>query len=473
MLFLIVRYLLALAFIPCVGYPLTLWLVGARLGWSQVARWALAWAAGLGVISLEMLSLGLLGQSLTLANVVIPTAAIAGLLWVSYRCRYRANGSTVEPNASRPWNWLDKGLVFIIVFQILFSAVAALYLPLNTADAWGNWGLKGKAFFLEQALTFENLYERHGYYPLLVPLSLTWVYLGLGQINDGLVKAIFTLNLLALVALFYQFMRLAAFKRREALLATAYLTLAGGMLIRHSAVAQADVPLGLFYGLACLSFVAWTQQPEQIRYLAITGLGAGLSVWTKYEGLPHVVILTAVAGLFVALNWRRRQFPLAFQMLSVYILPIAVGLLPWLAFRQLHNLVSDGEHLGMLQVDQLPAVIRTMGLALVDIQRWGILWPVLGLTLLLNWRDLRRKVLFYPSLLLGLNLAFYVVAYLATSHVDLAAQINNTIHRLLLHIAPLTIFVVVLCVRSWFDNQRKFIAVLPPVVEGALRLTDR
>jgi uncharacterized membrane protein (GlpM family) len=182
----------------------------------------------------------------------------------------------------------------------------------------------------------------------------------------------------------------------------------------------------------------------------------------------------------VVFHRKHQTFAPAPLLLAVYSIPIALGLLPWDAFRRLNGIVIDSEHLNalqvdrLLQIDRLPTALGTIGSALIDVPRWGVVWPILGFALLLNWRDSFRRALFYPSLLMGLNLTFYVIAYLGTGHENLAEHIENTIHRLLLHILPLVIFVIALYVRSWVDRQREAVVTLAPVVDSAAReLVDK
>jgi len=441
----LVRLILAVSLLPIAGYPWATWLPGHAGDWPRSVRWSLGYLIGWGVVTLIMLSLALLQIKFSVSAVAAPTLLLASLGWIGERfSRGRAAPKAIASQTdAAPWRWPEKSLLAVLIFQIGFSFAEALYLPLHSSDAIRTWGYYGMAFHYRGAISFENMPGVHTYYPLLVPLAIAWVYLALGVVNDGLMKVLFPLLLAAFLRLYYHFSRQLGASRLVALLGTVYLTTAGGMLLRQSTLAMADMPLTVFYGLASLALLAWMRDLNSTHLLAVAGIGAGLTIWTKYEGLAHVVILTGVAGLYLWLNRRRALMTRWPKIALAYGLPILVGYVPWFVFRQLNNLSVDNEHVNLMRPDRLGTILITMGSAMfLDIVRWGVVWLLLVILLIMSWRRLRQPRLLYPSLLIVANLAFYVAAYLVTRHDEIVNQINDTIHRLLLHILPVTVLVI-------------------------------
>lgn len=454
MLAITLQSLLSLSIVCLVGYPIVYWLKARGLSWGWLGYLALSWVIGLGIVTLWLLIASMVALSLRVAYFVMLAGAlvIAGLLILNKLKSAKQPNRPAILNLTK-WPWFDKLLIALVIFQIVFATVIAIYIPLNTRDAWANWGLKGKAFFIEDTVTFRNISDRHNYYPLLVPLSLTWMYLGFGEVNDQFGKLVFPATLLALVCIMYEYARLFGFSRRMGLLVIAYLLTSGGMLMRHASIAQADMTLGVLYTIAALAFLAWLKAPEQVANLYITGIGSALTLWTKHEGLPHVAILLVLGGVAMILRWKKASLKWVGQ-LGGFALIVLLGWLPWVIFRWIYAIPVDNEHLSALRLSDSGTILLNLLTAMLDFQRWGILWVVFFLVMLIEmagWKSYDQAIL--RLLILG-NLGFYVVAYLFTSHVDLVGQIEDTIHRLFLHILPLCVFAIALGIGPEFSRLK-------------------
>jgi hypothetical protein len=472
---LLARLLVGLGALQLAGYGLAAWLCPAPAGLSRLERHAVGFGLGVLIITLWMLTLGLLGFSfhlpLILGPLLIP--ALLGLIWQTSRRQGWANASSLveAPQNQKPktkdllshFDWLFLGLLGIL---FLFATLRAVLYPMWTWDALATWGFKAKVFYLEQGLDLSRI-KAHNYYPNLVPLLLTYLYLCLGQVNDYLVKLVFPLFGAALLILVYSLLRQGGLGRTESLGVTAFLALNGVTFITHLFIAYADLPLA-YYTLGAVGFTClWLHQAGPGGSLPLAAaFGAGMA-WCKFEGPPlaATIVLAALLTLLWLKNWRR------LPALAWPLGGILLGYLPWRLFMRLNHIKTGSDHLLGFYPQQLfqamPAVLK----GLFHPKFFGLLWlaALLSLALLIKkpcHSDLpargeaglapthreglnpTRPLLSAPALFLALFLGGNVVAILLgygvapTSAEEFPFYVRATLERLLLHIAPVAALLI-------------------------------
>jgi len=144
--------------------------------------------------------------------------------------------------------------------------------------------------------------------------------------------------------------------------------------------------------------------------------------------------------------WRNKQAP-KLRMLVIHFSLIASFIVPWQIVRP--GPMGAAEHLGNLRLESLAIIPGQIIGAFFEYRRWGMLWVVAApvITALAFRRSVSPPIVYVLAIVV-LNLASLVVIYLFTSYQDVARQIQDTIHRMLLHFSPVVVFLMSLQIRE-------------------------
>ena len=244
---LLMRLALGVAALTLVGYLLALWLAPEfpRLG--QVAAGFGLGALLVTVWMLTLSSLGLFSLPLILA---LPYSLVGGL-WLGRKVAGRGKPQSqpplplAPPPAPVPFGYADWLFIGLLAALFLFATLRAGLYPMWAWDALATWGFKSKVFYVRETVDLSG-FEAHNYYPNLVPLLLTYLYLWLGQVNDHLVKLIFPLWGGALLTLLFVMLRRLSLHRTQALGTITFFALNGLTFISHLYIGYADLALTYF-----------------------------------------------------------------------------------------------------------------------------------------------------------------------------------------------------------------------------------
>ena len=269
---------------------------------------------------------------------------------------------------------------------------------------------------------------------------------GLGRVDDGLVKILFPLCFVALMITLYFGQRRAGLSRTHSLFFTAILITSGGQLLYQFTNAYADAPLAFFYTAATLFLYLWVVAPQTSAYLILSGLFAGIAVWTKFEGVVLVMINSVVLVAYCFSAWRNKRAP-KLRMLIIHFSLIVLFIVPWQIVRP--DPAGAAEHLGNLRLESLGIILSQIIGAFFDYRRWGMLWVVAApvITALAFRRSVSPPIVYVLAIVV-LNLISLFAIYLFTSYQDVARQIQDTINRLLLHFSPIVVFLMSLQIKE-------------------------
>jgi hypothetical protein len=190
--------------------------------------------------------------------------------------------------------------------------------------------------------------------------------------------------------------------------------------------------LSLYMLGAAVYLYSYQKDREPIWFL-LSALFLGMGAWTKNEGLTYAAVGSAVL-VFSARSWR---------LAGIGIGLIAVFVVPWKAFSVSMSLANDmvdqtrwlgfGDHMG-----RLPTVAKAMWRSMTG--GWvGLLWPALVISSALNWRRMLAAPARSCVVLFGVQFAIYVGVYLITPR-DLTWHLTTSVDRVLLHLAPLALW---------------------------------
>jgi len=320
--------------------------------------------------------------------------------------------------------------------------------PIWAWDAISTWGFKARVFYLSGALDLSG-FDAHNYYPNLVPLLLTYLYLWLGQVSDHLVKIVFPLWGGFLLVLLYGMLGRLGLSRTQALGTTAFFALNGITFISHLYITYADMALTYFtLGAAGLVFL-WLRDAAPPGTLPLTALFFAGITWSKYEGAPLAGTILLAAGL--TLLWLRPAGLLRrILALGWPIAGLLCGYLPWRLFAATHGIETGSDHMMGFYPQQLLKVFPTFLNALISPLLFGVLWPATALTLLFSVKKLFTTPRLFLALFLGGNFLAILLAYAVapTSPFEFLLYVRGTVDRLLLHLAPLAALLVGLGVKD-------------------------
>jgi hypothetical protein len=442
---LLVRLILGLAGILLVGYILAVCLVP---GLTRLEQSAAGFGLGVLVVTMWMLALSSLGLFFHLPLVLGPPLALVAGLW-SGKTLWRRGRQAKPPPPLSPqsspltpygfWDWLFISLLAVL---FLFATLRAAVYPLWSWDALATWGFKAKVFYVRGAIDLSG-FEAHNYYPNLVPLFLTYLYLCLGQLSDQLVKIVFPLWGGALLILFFGLVLRLGLSRTQSLGTTTFLALNGITLITHLHIVYADLAL-TYYTLGAAGFIyLWLTGSAPPRTLSLAALFFAGITWCKFEGPPLAGSILLAAGL--TLLWLRP--PHLSRRLGSLAWPLGgllLGYLPWRLFAISHGIETGSDHILGFYPQQLFQALPAFLIALISPTLFGILWVAAALALVLSWRKLFTTPRLYLALFLGGNFLAILLAYAVapTSPFEFHLYLRATLDRLLLHLTPVAALLV-------------------------------
>jgi hypothetical protein len=309
-------------------------------------------------------------------------------------------------------------------------------------DEIATWGCKARVFFISRSLDLSCI-EAHNYYPNLVPLLLSYLYLWLGQMNDHLVKAVFPLWGAILLILLCSLLKRLGLSRSQALGTTTFFALNGTVFVVHLHIAYADLALAYFaLGGAGLIYL-WLHGQAPRGSLAAAAVMFGGMAWCKYEGpaLAATVLLAAA----LALLWLRPQA--LGRRLAQLVTPAAgllLGYLPWKIFLIKHQIEGGSDHIHNFYPGQFVKALAYLPYGLFNPFYFGILWPAAILALALGGRRLLKTPQLFLALFLGGNLLAIILGYALapTSAQEFPLYVRATLDRLLLHLTPIAALAV-------------------------------
>jgi hypothetical protein len=429
---------------------------------------AAGFLVGLGAVSLSMLFYSMAGIPITRLSIALPWAVFA----VFMHCYpARQEGVLESVGHGRPKDALtvlDYLFLAIILLQACYALFASMPMPVTGWDAWAIWFLKAKAFYLGGGVTGDFLKSSsyshaHPDYPLLVPLSIAWLFECMGTANDILGKLIYPLKFIALLVVFYYVLRRLV-ERKTALAFTLLLALTP-IMIAHSAglpepvgrlytgdyVGYADLSLSIFFMASAIlvrSYLSSGKSPDLLLAAIFFGLGA----WTKNEGLLFALVgFILVAGTVV---YKKRDFKPFFG----FALIVAVFIVPWFLYREALSLRSDFAGSYNLTVffdniERFPVVFAAfMRAAFLDTALYGLTWHLYVVVMLLTLRRGFSSPDGVLNILVVCQAGAYAFVYIITPS-DLSWHIGTSLDRVIMHLVPLALFSSALGLDTLFGKK--------------------
>ena len=338
---------------------------------------------------------------------------------------------------------LSLAVIFVGAIAFYFLVIYARTNPHGDYDAQAIWNLRARFIYRsgnEWRHAFSPLINRnfHMDYPLLIPLSVVG---GWNMLGSEVLRVPTIISMLFLLSMAGITLALIAYLRSNAQAAIVIiLLLATPGILLFSTFQTADIPLTYFF-LAAASLLVISGKESNRGLLFLSGLMAGLSAWTKNEGIPFV-ILFVLCTIFI--SGIRKPWTNLLPLLAGMAFPFVIILLFKIFISVNNDLFADNGLPEMILKFLTPArYLQIFAHLITELIHLGN-WPISIIVVLLIYgcimgmRRLRspaEKALW--MLPLG-QFAVYMFIYVITPH-DLEWHMNYSMSRLLIHLFPMAL----------------------------------
>jgi hypothetical protein len=411
------------------------WVAGGGL----VSLWALGFAAGAGLLSLQLLAYSLAGVPWNLWLILLPWAALG-----AWRLRRRPAMARPEWPSWTEWIALAAGLAAPLLW---FGYERVM--PLNTRDwdAWAIWLFKAKAFYLDGGvkgfLARAGEFQAQPSYPLLVPLYGAFLFIVAGGAADPAAKALSPCFFFALLGAFYYLARRLGSREVAAVFTAMLAGLHMVDIVAFELAGYADTTLSLYLLLGAGFVYAWWKT-QQWTDLALASGFSALAGWTKNEGLFFLAAVGALVVIRLARERTRDWRPWA-----AVAAPPLMAVVPWVVLRAHYRVpASDLLDAGHWNWGNLvPGVMATIRQAFRPAVYNLTFWLLAASPGAARQGAVGASWWILPGLVLW-QMAGLVGAYL-TGRNDLQWWIGTSLDRILAQVAPLALLASAVAVAAW------------------------
>jgi hypothetical protein len=398
---------------------------------------------GLGITSclyfLRLLLLPGQGNYLIIQVIFLLLVFLAG---VSQK-RISINFSIRSWSLSRTGILLGLAAIFIGILVLYYLVIFARVTPHGDYDAQAIWNLRARSIYRSGdnwEFAFSPLINRnfHMDYPLLVPLNVVGAW---NTFEEEVLRIPAVLSMLFLFGIAGVIYSLTAYLRSYSHAAIAVIVLlATPSLLLFSTFQTADIPLTYFFvASASLAVLAGNENIQSLFF--ISGLMAGLSAWTKNEGIPFVVVMILYIIFIHGIRQSRRPLlalfgGMAFPLLTIFLFKIFVSLN--------NDLFTDNSLFEIISKLFSPAryiqIVTHLTTELMNLGSWPVsiiaILFVYGFIMGIRKSDspAEKALLIVPLL----QFAIYLLIYVITPY-DLAWHMNYSMSRLLIQLFPLAL----------------------------------
>ena len=402
-----------------------------------------AFGMGVALVGFVLAVVPLIGLPLT-RTTGVPSVLLAwaGLMAIAQFGRTDGVASNgVAPVSWFGWGWRTAWWVGFIALglKVAMAATRAMHKPVIGWDSMLVHSFKAKEMFYDRTISVGILdWAGSPNYPLGMSLVELWVAWFQGSWDDTGFKILLPGLLAALFLVIYGGLR----EIFGPIGAPAGTWLAAGLpfLVQHATDAYLDLPLA--YTTLAASVFLWRYARTRARTdLLVASWLAAFGVWTKNEGAVAFGIDVALLVALLVLDVRAGKRPAWLDLARFGAWPALVWG-AWAAAKALWGIAPnlEVEPLGFLShMDRLPTVVAFIGRELWQSANWNVLWALFAGGWVVWWRRSVDPV----SLFFGWPVVLTLAAFIAVSEGTVMYQYlfqGTTLHRMVLHVAPLAAF---------------------------------
>ncbi len=413
---------------------------------------SIAVGVGIGLSSIIFITLNLIH----IPALVIFIAEFAGIAycWWKHRNLFLFTSATTTPLSSIGKIAAALGITALLATLFIFFADTTKD-PHGLYDAWSYWNLRAK--FISRAPydwdnLFQYLYFFHGDYPLLHSgfIARGWLFLQQETVWVPIFTAfIFTF---ATVALLYAAVAHFAGKTAGIIAALCMLCTPFYMVMGDSQ--YVDSPAGYFFLITLVLFALADKESERQPYLyLLAGVAAGLSAWTKNEGLLFIAVLYAARITILFFSNRKHLF-YELKYISLGLLPILFLIIYFkVMIAPANDLLAEGNESAASKLKDMGRYAFIWGwfkLKIIDFGKWYTNpWWLLVLYALATGFNFatNKRTLFFGLMVIAMMATGYFFIYV-TTYIDLTFHLSTSLHRLFFQLLPSFLFIYFVSLKS-------------------------
>jgi len=330
------------------------------------------------------------------------------------------------------WSLIEKVILVLILLLIFFVAFEAQLRPVSAWDGWAIWLLKAKMFYIDgfvNPAVYKLLKEG---YPFVINLSVAFLYTLLGKVDDRSVLLLFFCFYLFTSILFYTQVK----KRTGNLFALVFtfLLISTQNLVRHGGrfeAGYADLALGFYFFVSLSLFLRFLKSWSN-RDLIILSVILGITGLIKEEGISYILLISLFLVYSILKSKKYKMIPLSF----IYLIPIGI----WQMFKLYFGPFPGLYNSFVPHLNRTISIIYFILKEMINFQNWNLLWILFFIAFFTF--NLSKKY-FYIYCLIFFQLFIYSCVFLISPYPP-NVHIPNVMDRLLLHLAPISVFVTAL-----------------------------
>jgi hypothetical protein len=338
---------------------------------------------------------------------------------------------------------LGLAAIFVGAVALYFLVTYARIAPHGDYDAQAIWNLRAR-FIYRSGDAWQNAFsplinrDFHMDYPLLVPLSVVggWNTLGSEVLRvPSMLSLLFFFGIAGVAFSFIAGLR----SNTQATIATIIL-LATPSLLLFSTFQTADIPLTYFF-LASAGLLVLAGRENNRGLFFLSGMMAGLSAWTKNEGIPFAILLMSCTVLVFGISNAKTNL---FSLLAGMVLPLLIVILFKVKISVSNDLFTNNGLAEILpKLSEPTRYLQIFTHLLSELVHLGN-WPISIIAVLLIYafvmgikrlNHANEKALWIIPLT---QFAVYMLIYVITPH-DLEWHLNYSMSRLLIHLFPMAL----------------------------------
>jgi len=323
-------------------------------------------------------------------------------------------------------------IYFLILILFCFSLFSVVSRPTAAFDATGWWSYRAKVLYYNKAIDFNPesiLYlggTSHKNYPWLVSIIQFWLDSSLGEFSDLLNNVIF-FSFFAFSIIFVYYFLIKYLEKWQSLIFSFFLA-SSPLFFYHSYNGYADLVLSA-YALICFIFLFLFFENNDIKYLYLSGIFGGISMWVKNEAIIFIIAALIVSSFYFFFKKINKKILFIF-----FILLIAV-VFPWIIFMIYNGLSLNNVTPGF---GFHPEIIKGAANSLFASNSWNIWWFIFILSFILNCKKiLKCNALRFGWLFVFLVFGGFFLLYLFTNEYQFIV-IDTAFSRNMLTLFPIS-----------------------------------
>ncbi len=405
-------------------------------GSTQLNFWeklALAFAVGLGFLTIIMFILAFLRIPLTFWSILgattLITAAITSYLIKAKTFCLSLNEIKASLRISNPkFNLFEYVLICLISLKVVYVFFETLVKPVIDVDAFQQYSIIAKAIFYKKTFLLPYLTQFMGDKPPLPFLAQGWVFLGLHTIDDAILKILSPVLFLCLLTIFYGVLR-RYYSRTYSLLFTLLLSTLP-FLVFHVATAYADFPVTFYYATATIYLFLFMKEFAQenkeksYAYLIVSMLLLAITVYAKKAGIVLAGVNLFILLLYL-LTYRKNMVKPDIKRFFVAFLIFIISIMPWIILGSMGTIITVIKSLAGVEIqgavgpavagdtlsDKITTIYSIFSKKLFLYADWHLLWALFLAGLLFFYKKSFSKPLIFLLMIIFIDLLALFVQF--------------------------------------------------------------